>query len=138
MNDFVKTIESTIEYIDDGVIEGGDVVVDNVTIYTGISERTNIKGCEWLNKTPKHKYNIVPINLKESFLHLDVVFTIILDEHAIVYSPGIETDNLIKAQIFLINIEDFSKITKIRNEYFKNSQPVSTLVEVSRLVKDGC
>ena len=47
-------------------------------------------------------------------------------------------DDVIKAQIFLTNIDDFSKITKIRNEYFKNSQPVSTLVEVSRLVKDGC
>ena len=47
-------------------------------------------------------------------------------------------DDVVKAQIFLTDINDFSKVSPIRNKYFANSKPVSTLVEVSSLVKTGC
>ena len=32
----------------------------------------------------------------------------------------------------------FKKISEVRNKYFKNSEPVSTLVQVSKLVKPEC
>jgi len=35
-------------------------------------------------------------------------------------------------------MKDFSEVSKVRNKYLMNSEPVSTLVEVKRLVKDGC
>ncbi|PJC68178.1 hypothetical protein CO015_04985 [candidate division WWE3 bacterium CG_4_8_14_3_um_filter_42_11] len=35
-------------------------------------------------------------------------------------------------------MDDFAKISPVRNKYFKNSEPVSTLIEVSKLVKEGC
>lgn len=35
-------------------------------------------------------------------------------------------------------INDFSKVSPIRNKYFANSKPVSTLVEVNSLVKKCC
>lgn len=47
-------------------------------------------------------------------------------------------DDVIKATIFVTDMSDFTKISKVRNRYFKNSEPVSTLVEVKKLVKDGC
>ena len=47
-------------------------------------------------------------------------------------------DDVVKAQIFLTDINDFSKVSPIRNKYFANSKPVSTLVEVNSLVKKGC
>lgn len=47
-------------------------------------------------------------------------------------------DDVVKAQIFLTDIGDFSKVSPIRNKYFINSKPVSTMVEVSNLVKKGC
>ena len=34
-------------------------------------------------------------------------------------------------------MNEFEKVSKIRADYFKNSKPVSTLVEVSRMVRDG-
>lgn len=46
--------------------------------------------------------------------------------------------DVVKAQIFLTDIKDFAKVSPIRNEYFEESKPVSTLVEVSALVKEGC
>ena len=46
-------------------------------------------------------------------------------------------DDVIKATIFVTDMKDFSKISPVRNKYFKNSEPVSTLIEVSKLVKEG-
>lgn len=47
-------------------------------------------------------------------------------------------DDVVKTQTFLTDINDFSKVSPIRNKYFANSKPVSTLVEVNSLVKKGC
>lgn len=56
----------------------------------------------------------------------------------ILNEAGATLDNVVKAQIFLTNMSDFSKVSPVRNKYFANSKPVSTLVEVSKLVKEGC
>lgn len=56
----------------------------------------------------------------------------------ILKEAGASLDDVVKATIYVTNINDFPKISPIRNKYFKNSEPVSTLVEVSRLVKEGC
>jgi 2-iminobutanoate/2-iminopropanoate deaminase len=56
----------------------------------------------------------------------------ILDE------AGATLDDVVKTTVYLTNMADFSKISPIRNKYLKNSEPTSTLVEVSKLVKDGC
>lgn len=47
-------------------------------------------------------------------------------------------EDVVKAQIFLLDIKDFGRVSPIRNEYFGDSKPVSTLVEVTSLVKEGC
>ncbi len=46
-------------------------------------------------------------------------------------------DDVVKAVIYVTDMKDFDKISKIRGEYFKNAQPVSTLVEVNRMTRDG-
>ena len=56
----------------------------------------------------------------------------------ILEQSGASLDDVVKTTVYLTNMEDFLEISKIRNEYFKNSEPVSTLVEVNKLVKDGC
>lgn len=44
----------------------------------------------------------------------------------------------IKVVIYVTNMEDFSKISPIRNKFLEKSRPVSTLVEVNRLTIPGC
>ncbi|OGG24560.1 hypothetical protein A3A79_05240 [Candidatus Gottesmanbacteria bacterium RIFCSPLOWO2_01_FULL_43_11b] len=56
----------------------------------------------------------------------------------ILHQSGASLDDVVKTTIFLTNIRDFPKISPVRNKYFKNSEPVSTLVEVNKLVKEGC
>ena len=56
----------------------------------------------------------------------------------ILAEAGASLDDVVKTTIFLTDINDFSKVSLIRNKYFQNSEPASTLVEVSSLVKPGC
>lgn len=47
-------------------------------------------------------------------------------------------DDVVKAVIYLTNIEDFLKVSKIRDKYFEKSKPVSTLVEIGATARPGC
>lgn len=51
---------------------------------------------------------------------------------------GASLDDVVKTTVFVTNMEDFPKISQVRNKYFKDAEPVSTLVEVNKLVKEGC
>src|SRR5436309_16009517 len=44
---------------------------------------------------------------------------------------GASYHDVVKAQIFLTDIKDFSRVSPIRNRYFADSKPASTLVECS-------
>ena len=51
---------------------------------------------------------------------------------------GAKLEDVVKVQIFLTDITKFSQVSAVRNEYLEHIKPVSTLVEISRTVKDGC
>ena len=46
-------------------------------------------------------------------------------------------DDVVKAQIFLTDINDFPKVSAIRDKWFAKSKPVSTLVEVNAMTRKG-
>lgn len=46
-------------------------------------------------------------------------------------------NDVVKAVIYITDMNDFDKISKIRGEYFKNAMPVSTLIEVNKMTRDG-
>lgn len=50
---------------------------------------------------------------------------------------GATLDNVVKAVIYLKDINDFEAVSQVRAEYFKNSLPVSTMVQVSGFVRKG-
>ena len=43
-----------------------------------------------------------------------------------------------KVTVFLRNVGDREKVNTVRKEYFGSHRPASTLVEISRLVRDDC
>jgi 2-iminobutanoate/2-iminopropanoate deaminase len=59
------------------------------------------------------------------------------DIAAILARAGATLDDVIKAVIYITDMKDFDKISSIRGEYFKNSMPVSTMVQVDRMTRDG-
>ena len=82
-----------IKVPDNIYLEGGDVIVDNKTIYVGISERTTIDGINFLKNKLGKEYQVIPLRLKQKFLHLDVVFTIINPNLCIIYKEGLEEES---------------------------------------------
>jgi 2-iminobutanoate/2-iminopropanoate deaminase len=46
-------------------------------------------------------------------------------------------DDVVKAQIFLTSMNDFPKVSAIRDKWFVKSKPVSTLVEVNAMTRKG-
>ena len=53
---------------------------------------------------------------------------------AALQKAGGVTSDIVKVTIFLTNIEDRSRINPIRERYFGEHRPASTLIEVSQLV----
>jgi len=45
--------------------------------------------------------------------------------------------DVVKAQIFLTDINDFPKVSAIRDKWFAKSKPVSTLAEVNAMTRKG-
>ena len=43
-----------------------------------------------------------------------------------------------KAVIYVTDISKFKDVSSVRNKYFAKAKPVSTLVEISKTVKEGC
>jgi reactive intermediate/imine deaminase len=56
----------------------------------------------------------------------------------ILQSSGASLDDVVKAVVYVTDISKFKEISTIRNNYFANSKPVSTLVEINKTVKEGC
>ncbi len=56
---------------------------------------------------------------------------------SILENAGATYDDVVKAVIYVTDMKDFDVVSKIRAEYFANSKPASTLIEVNRMVHDG-
>ena len=52
-------------------------------------------------------------------------------------AAGATINDIVKAQIFLTDINDFPKVSEVRDKWFRTSKPVSTLVEVSGMTREG-
>ncbi len=100
-------------------IEGGDLLVaaKNITL-VGLSNRTTSKGIDFLIKMMsdrKEKHHILVQELPsspESFIHLDMAFTLLDSDSCMVYEPLILKSN--KYQTIQIDVEN-GKVKSIRN-----------------------
>jgi len=77
------------------LIEGGDVMIDKGRLIVGLSQRTNIKGYEWLLDTFTDQMEVIPVYLtdlkkEENVLHLDCAFNPVGESSALVYMDGIK------------------------------------------------
>jgi enamine deaminase RidA (YjgF/YER057c/UK114 family) len=65
----------------------------------------------------------------------EYVFKLIGD---ILTAAGMTFDQVVKAQTFLTNMDDFPKFSAVRNRYLGISLAASTLIEVKGLARAGC
>ena len=57
---------------------------------------------------------------------------------SILEAAGMGFDDIVKVQTFLTHMPDFEKFSAVRNRFFADSRPVSTLLEVKGLAREGC
>ncbi|MFC7686240.1 dimethylarginine dimethylaminohydrolase family protein [Ureibacillus sp. GCM10028918] len=74
-------------------IEGGDVIVDQDTIYVGLSSRTDEKATAHLKRL-LHKFKVVTIPFKDKYLHLDCVFNVVSPDLALIYKPALTKEDI--------------------------------------------
>lgn len=74
--------------VQDGFIEGGDVVLDGEVVFVGLGEETNLKGLNCLVRELRARdidRKVVPIEFcKAGILHLDTVFSVAAPELALI------------------------------------------------------
>ncbi|WP_221565360.1 dimethylarginine dimethylaminohydrolase family protein [Alkalihalobacillus sp. TS-13] len=74
-------------------IEGGDVIIDQDTIYIGLSYRTDQKAVDHLQSILT-TCKVMGIPFNEKYLHLDCVFNVVSPEVALVFPPALDKKEL--------------------------------------------
>ena len=82
----------------------------------------------------------IAINPKTGKLEMD---SIELETHqvmnnmkAVLNEANMNFDNVVKTSIFILNMDNFSRINEIYGQYFTNNFPARETIEVVRLPKD--
>ncbi|QQD83342.1 dimethylarginine dimethylaminohydrolase family protein [Bacillus siamensis] len=93
-------------------IEGGDVMIADGTVYAGLSERTDKTAVRELQEALP-EMTVVPIPLKEDFLHLDCVFNMISETEALYCKNGLgqKEIDLLAERFELIEVPEEEQFT---------------------------
>lgn len=54
----------------------------------------------------------------------------------VLLAAGIDFGNVLKATVFLKNMDDFARVNEVYSQYFKRDFPARSAVEVARLPRD--
>ncbi|WP_078553616.1 dimethylarginine dimethylaminohydrolase family protein [Bacillus alkalicellulosilyticus] len=94
------------------MIEGGDVIIDQKSIYVGLSDRTNQNAIDHL-QTIMPQYEIYTIPFTEKYLHLDCVFNILSPTVALIYSPALQQKeiDILASRYELIEVSEEEQFT---------------------------
>ncbi|MFO6495095.1 MULTISPECIES: dimethylarginine dimethylaminohydrolase family protein [Bacillus] len=109
-------------------IEGGDILIDQNTVFAGISHRTTFSAVREL-KRQLPSYEVIPIPFEETFLHLDCVFNILSPTEALVYPKalGEQEYQILGKHYDLIDITDDEQFTLGTNVLAIGNQTVISL-----------
>ena len=93
-------------------MEGGDIIIDEQTIWVGISDRTTEEAAQVLQELLPD-YQIEPIHLVGDVLHLDCAFNLVGPDLALIYREGMtESDyQTLKSRYQLIEVDAEEQFT---------------------------
>jgi 2-iminobutanoate/2-iminopropanoate deaminase len=80
---------------------------------------------------------INPISGKLILDSIELETTQVMDNmKAVLKEAGMNFDHVVKASIFISNMDDFTQINTVYNQYFTSDYPARETVQVARLPKD--
>jgi 2-iminobutanoate/2-iminopropanoate deaminase len=83
---------------------------------------------------------IVPVDAQGNVVGDDVVAQarqVFANMRLVLAAAGAEPADVVKVTVYLLDIDDRPRINPVRQEFFGDARPASTLVEVSRLAVPG-
>jgi N-dimethylarginine dimethylaminohydrolase len=107
-------IRSHIPYhlIRSGSIEGGDVMIDQGTVWVGDSGRTSRQAMEELRRELPDM-EVISLSFPAKYLHLDCVLNILSPEEALIFPPAFQKEDLerLAARYELIKVDEEEQFT---------------------------
>jgi 2-iminobutanoate/2-iminopropanoate deaminase len=83
---------------------------------------------------------IVPIDAEGNVVGDDVVAQtrqVLANMRLVLAAAGAQPSDVVKVTVYLLDVDDRPRINPVRQEFFGDTRPASTLVEVSRLAVPG-
>ncbi|ANU26658.1 dimethylarginine dimethylaminohydrolase family protein [Planococcus versutus] len=104
---WMKTRDVNFKRLTGHRIEGGDVIIDQDTVFVGISSRTSKKAIHQL-QAELPNFEVVPISFNEKYLHLDCVFNILSPTEALIFPDALDaaTIRMLAERYTLIRVNE--------------------------------
>ncbi len=102
--------------IDEGTIEGGDVLIDGAKVFVGDGSRTERSAVSFLVNQHPH-LSFYNIRFKKEYLHLDCVFNPVSSDMALIYREAIapEDIHLLEKEYELLEVNEKEQFTLATN-----------------------
>lgn len=109
----LKQLNIPFQTLSKGSIEGGDVIVDGLTVYVGVSSRTDQEAIAELKAALPDQYEVIPIEFDDRYLHLDCVFNVLSEKEALLFPAAINqrTVSLLKDRYDIIEVSEQEQFT---------------------------
>lgn len=110
--DYLEKEQVTYTNLIGDKIEGGDVFIDQNTIYVGVSNRTNENAISHLQSLLP-TFDVIEVPFTDKYLHLDCVFNILSPEDALIFPNEIEKNKveLLSSRYNLIEVNEEEQAT---------------------------
>src|SRR5690606_33970620 len=110
------------------------VIVDNKTIFVGLSLRTNIGAIKDLQLALRG-FEIITLSFHERYLHLDCVFNIISNDTAIYFEEAFDSKEIekLKSKYTLISVSNNEQLNLATNVISVGNRTVISLPENKHL-----
>jgi N-dimethylarginine dimethylaminohydrolase len=135
LDELIAQFHSPPLLVQEGTLEGGDVMIDGTTLFIGISTRTSLSAMHWLEEQFGGEVQVIPMFLKPPFLHLDVVLNLPGKGTVMLYPPAFEEWSLevLRKRYRLLEVTAEEQFASGTNILFLTTESVISQKRMTRI-----